>query len=190
MSFSDASLLIPLVEKSHQVWFLYWEPYSNHKKAWWFSVLLTLQCLFSHVSFLLVNLLGQTDCKYLSPNSPVKLTRFPFKTITLAIRIYTTIDTEVICKVSSHLRLSSVLHMQRDTENSSYTPPHTSPIISFFSDIINASSVLRNPCSLFSFPDIMSRLYLSWKATCSNFTSFRCLLSNPLNHLQTFYDGN
>lgn len=137
---------------------------------------------------LLVSLSGQTHCKHPCPHHTVKLTRFLFMTPQLPIWFYTIIYWN-LSQSGFSSQPSSVLHIQRNTGNSSYTQPQTSPIISFFSDIINASSVLRNPCSLFSFPDIMSRLYLSSKTTCSNFISFRCLFSNPLNHLQTFLWG-
>lgn len=143
-------------------------PHTCHSWLWAFLVKLSIN---SHAYIILLNL----------PSFSLRPLNHLFDSISLY--------TEILHKVVLHLSPSSVLYVQRNTENSSYTQPQANPIISFFSEIINASSVLRNPCSLFSFPDIMSRLCLSSKTTCSNFLSFRCLFSNPLNHLQAFLWG-
>lgn len=141
------------------------------------------------MTFLPVGLSGQTHCKQSHPHHTVKFTRFLFKTSQLSILFYIIICWNLSQSgfTSQPIFCSTVYKGTRKTQ--AYTQPQANPIISFFFEIINASSVFRNPCSLFFFPDIMSRLCLSSETTCSNFLSFRCLFSNPLNHLQAFLWG-
>lgn len=138
-----------------------------HSCLWAYLVKLTVS---SHAHITLLNL----------PGFFLRSLNYLFYSISLYVEILH----RVVLRLSKTIFCSAVY--KGTPKARAYTQPQANPVISFFFEIINASSVLRNPCSLFFFPDIMSRLCLSLKTTCSNFPFFRCLFSNPLDHLQAF----